>query len=246
LDETPGAVLLGNRQTYQEGAMRPSIKEFVSIAAATLPIGEPIYEFGSLQVPGQEGFADLRPLFPGKQYVGVDMRPGPGVDKVLDLHDIDLPAQSVGTVLSLDTLEHVEHPHRAMEQIHRLLKPDGLAIISSVMDFPIHDYPYDYWRFTPEAFRAICKPFTEVFVGSAGRADFPHTVVGVAFKSKAPDTAEFRRRYEAWRRRKSLKDIVRSITPPVLLPLLLTAYRAGRDATRSGPGTPNRSFRSAR
>jgi hypothetical protein len=38
--------------------MRESIKEFVKICAETLPIIEPIYEFGSLQVPGQEGFAD--------------------------------------------------------------------------------------------------------------------------------------------------------------------------------------------
>jgi ubiquinone/menaquinone biosynthesis C-methylase UbiE len=83
------------------------------------------------------------------------MRDGPGVDKLLNLHDIDLPSESVGTILCFDTLEHVEYPHRALEQIYRILKPDGIAVVSSVMDFPIHDYPYDYWRFTPEAFKSI-------------------------------------------------------------------------------------------
>jgi hypothetical protein len=63
--------------------MRESIKQFVKIAADTLPILEPIYEFGALQVPGQEGFADLRPIFAGKEYVGCDMREGPGVDRIL-------------------------------------------------------------------------------------------------------------------------------------------------------------------
>lgn len=43
--------------------MRESIKEFVKIIADTLPIVEPIYEFGLLQVPGQESFAYLRPIF---------------------------------------------------------------------------------------------------------------------------------------------------------------------------------------
>lgn len=50
--------------------MRESIKQFVKVVADTLPILEPIYEFGSLQVPGQESFADLRPFFPSKEYVG--------------------------------------------------------------------------------------------------------------------------------------------------------------------------------
>ncbi|MQY58055.1 MAG: hypothetical protein GH144_00405 [Clostridia bacterium] len=50
------------------------VKQFVEIVAETMPITEPIFEFGSLQVPGQEGFADLRPLFPNKEYVGCDIR----------------------------------------------------------------------------------------------------------------------------------------------------------------------------
>ena len=57
--------------------MRESIKEFVKIVSETLPIPEPIFEFGSLQVPGQEGFADLRPIFPNKKYIGCDIREGP-------------------------------------------------------------------------------------------------------------------------------------------------------------------------
>jgi hypothetical protein len=95
--------------------MRQSIKDFVNIASTSLPILEPIYEFGSFQVPSQVDFADLRPLFRHKEYVGCDMREGIGVDKILNLHDIDIPAESVGTVLCFDTLEHVEYPRWAMD-----------------------------------------------------------------------------------------------------------------------------------
>jgi len=202
--------------------MRPSIKDFVSIVARTVPIKEPIYEFGALQVPGQEGFADLRPLFSGREYVGTDMREGVGVDKVLDLHDIDAPSESVGTVLCLDTLEHVEDPRRAMQEIFRILKPDGIAVISSVMCFPIHAYPYDYWRFTPEAFRSILKPFAHSFVGFAGKEDFPHTVVGIGFKGSAPPLLEFEEGYKKWRedlaareRLSTYKYIRRLLVPPI-------------------------------
>lgn len=54
--------------------MRESIKEFAKITAETLPNYAPIYEFGSYQVPGQEELANLRPLFPDKEFVGADMR----------------------------------------------------------------------------------------------------------------------------------------------------------------------------
>ncbi len=84
--------------------MRQNIKKFASIISTTLPIFEPIYEFGSLQVPGQKGFSDLRPIFSNKEYIGCDMIEGQGVDKILDLHAIDLPSESIGLVLCFDTL----------------------------------------------------------------------------------------------------------------------------------------------
>lgn len=166
--------------------MRQVIKEFVKICSRTLPIHEPIYEFGSFQVPGQKGFADLRPLFPHKKYVGADIREGEGVDVIKDLHKINLPPESVGTVLCLDTFEHVEFLRKAIEEVHRILKPKGFLIVSSVMQCPIHD-THDFWRFTPEGFDSLLKPFTDSFVGSVGNPKFPHTVVGVASKSLIPD-----------------------------------------------------------
>jgi len=183
--------------------MRESIKEFVKIVADTLPIFEPIYEFGSLQVPGQEGIADLRPFFAGKKYVGCDMQEGPGVDRVLNLHNIDLPSEAVGTVLILDTLEHVELVRKAVEEAYRILKPDGILVISSVMKFPIHNFPYDYWRFTPEGFKSLLKPFKSSFVDFAGDEKFPHTVVGIGFKgSVSKDKIEdFEEKVKYWKRR---------------------------------------------
>lgn len=111
------------------------------------------------------------------------MKEGPGVDKVLDLHDIRMPDESIGTILTMDTLEHVEFVRRAIKEAYRILKPGGLLAIASVMNFPIHDHPQDYWRFTPAAFRSLLRPFPFVLVESVGREDFPHTVIGIGYKS---------------------------------------------------------------
>ena len=162
--------------------MRQNIRDFVEAVAQTLPIGEPIYEFGSFRVKGQEEIANLRPLFPGKEYVGCDLRSGPGVDRVLDLHNIDLPDATAGTVLCLDTLEHVEYCHQAVSEMHRILKEGGICVLSSVMLFPIHEYPHDFWRFTPDGFKSLLRPFSSSYVSWEGDHRLPHTVVGIGAK----------------------------------------------------------------
>lgn len=195
----------------------------MELCSRVLPIHEPIYEFGSLQVPGQEGYADLRRFFPGRDYVGADVRDGPGVDIILNLHDIDLPAESVGTVLVLETLEHVERPWRAVVELHRVLKPGGVLIASSQMNYPIHNHPVDYWRFTPEAFRVLLKPFDQTHIDFAGESHFPHTVVGVGFKgSVAEDVLPgLRRECRLWRRQcrypeeTVLGKLITLVTPPL-------------------------------
>ncbi len=213
--------------------MRESIRQFVKICAETLPISEPIYEFGFLQVEGQEGFADLRIFFNGKKYIGADMRAGLGVDIILNLHNIDIPSQSVGTVLILDTLEHVEFVRKAVEEAHRILKPNGILVISSLMNFPIHDYPYDYWRFTPEAFKSLLSPFSSSFVEFAGASNFPHTVVGIGVKgSIAQDTMDkFLQKAKFWKTHQGDPFLVKvtRLIPPIVLPVLFTIYRKIRE-----------------
>jgi SAM-dependent methyltransferase len=167
--------------------MLKAIKRFAEICAKTLPMHEPIYEFGALRVPGQEEIADLRPFFPGKTYIGTDMREGTGVDQIIDLHNIGLAPGTVGTAIMLETLEHVEYPRKAIENIHSSLRDDGVFILSSLMNFPIHDYPYDYWRFTPEGFNSLLKIFKFSFVDFIGKPEFPHSILGIASKTAIPE-----------------------------------------------------------
>ena len=76
--------------------MRPHLREFLELCAETLECAEPIVEIGSFQVAGQEKIANLRPLFVGKQYIGCDMQPGPGVDRLEDIHQLSFRRGEVG------------------------------------------------------------------------------------------------------------------------------------------------------
>lgn len=140
--------------------MQSIVKQFLEIVITHFSVPAPIYEIGSYQVAGQEGFADLRPYFPGEQYVGCDMRPGPGVDRIENVESLSLPDGSAGTIIIMDTLEHVENPFHAIREIHRVLDDKGLLILAVPFNFQIHDYPSDYWRFTPACIEKLLERFS--------------------------------------------------------------------------------------
>ena len=157
--------------------------DFMKDVSRSVELLEPIVEFGSLQVePGQPN--DLRPLFAGREFIGTDMREGPGVDRVADLRKLDFADGEIGTAVCLDTLEHCEDPLAACREMHRALGDGGVCVISSVMLFGIHGYPNDYWRFTPEGFRTLLSPFDDVWVEGVGDPDIPFQVVGIGGKGR--------------------------------------------------------------
>ena len=88
-----------------------------------------------------------------------------------------------------------------MDEVHRILRADGIFIATSVMNFRIHAWPHDYWRFTPEGFKSLFKPFAYSIVEFAGDRRFPHTVVGVGFKSPVEEekVMDFLKRLERWK-----------------------------------------------
>jgi SAM-dependent methyltransferase len=174
--------------------MRDHNKAFCSLVAQTFDCPDPIFEFGSYQVEGQEGYANLRALFPARKYVGCDMRPGPGVDRVEDVAAISLPDESAGTVLCIETFEHVFEVRKAFDEVFRLLRPGGIFVITSPLNFRIHGYPDDYWRMTPNCLRRQLSPYSARLSGHQGHRAFPHTVMGVGFK--APVSVDCRARLE--------------------------------------------------
>jgi SAM-dependent methyltransferase len=159
------------------------ITNFVAELGELVDLPEPIVEFGSLQVEADQT-NDLRLVFPDKTFIGTDLRPGLGVDRIEDLRYLSFADGEVGTALCLDTLEHCADPLTACRELHRVLRPGGVCAVTSVMWFPIHAYPHDYWRFTPEGMRLLLAPFDDVWVNGIGHPALPTQVVAVAAKGR--------------------------------------------------------------
>lgn len=164
--------------------MRDNVRAFVESAVTALDLRGPVFEFGALQID-EDPRGDLRGLFPERKYVGCDMRPGPGVDRLEDLGKLTLPDGSVETVLCVDTLEHVFEARKAVDEMIRVLAPGGILLVSVPMEFRVHNYPADYWRFTPACIDRLLAPLAASLVVWQGQDKFPHTVFGLGCKAPA-------------------------------------------------------------
>lgn len=185
--------------------MRDHVRAFVKLAAESFAARGPIYEFGSYLVAGQGSRGDLRSFFPGREYVGCDMREGPGVDRIEDLGALNIPDNTARTIVCVDTLEHVFEVRRAAEEMIRVLAPGGLIMIAAPMDFRIHDYPSDYWRITPSCLERLLAPLDATLVGWQGVDSYPHTVFAIGAKHPlgshfATGAQRFMAAYQAWLR----------------------------------------------
>jgi ubiquinone/menaquinone biosynthesis C-methylase UbiE len=131
------------------------------------------------------------------------MRPGPGVDQVEDVSAISLPDFSAGTVLCIETFEHVFEVRRAFDEVFRILMPGGVFVITTPLNFRIHGYPDDYWRMTPNCLRRLMSRYEARVAGYQGHRSFPHSVMAVGIKGPAPADALSRARtlvaeYQHW------------------------------------------------
>lgn len=167
-------------------------------AAAAFDFPQPILEVGSYQVAGQGELIELRSLFPGRSYEGVDVRHGPGVDRVADVEALPYADASFGTVIAMNTFEHVPRFWRGFDEVHRVLRPDGALLISMPFYFRIHNHPNDYWRFSPTALEVLLQPYPNTIIGWHGPKQRPANVFAVAFREEAPaltsdDYERFRR-----------------------------------------------------
>jgi SAM-dependent methyltransferase len=93
------------------------------------------------------------------KYIGCDVVQSSlgTVDVLCEATKIPLPNSEFDTVISTQVIEHVSEPQQMIHEAYRLLKPNGYLIISSNMYWPLHEEPYDFFRFTKHGFRHILE-----------------------------------------------------------------------------------------
>ena len=70
---------------------------------------------------------------------------------------LPFPDNSFDHIACFNTLEHIYDAYGSVEEIQRVLKPGGRAIITVPFIFRIHGHPDDYSRCTPSWWQETCR-----------------------------------------------------------------------------------------
>jgi SAM-dependent methyltransferase len=91
-----------------------------------------------------------------------------GVDAPFSLHDMGaIDVHALGNalpfrdgafdiVLCTEVLEHVPDPGKVLREIFRVLKHDGSLIMTTPFLVPLHEDPYDFYRYTTYGLKYLC------------------------------------------------------------------------------------------
>jgi SAM-dependent methyltransferase len=89
-----------------------------------------------------------------KKYVGMDLeKPAYYGQMEPDLkwngRHIPLEDESIDCVMATEFLEHYAEPENALNEIRRVLRPDGRLFATVPFLWNLHEVPYDEYRYTP-------------------------------------------------------------------------------------------------
>jgi len=86
------------------------------------------------------------------------------------IHKIKLKENSIDTVIATELFEHIPNIGEVLAEIYRILKPSGLLYLTVPFIWPLHEVPYDEFRYTPyslERFIAQAK-FKNILIHPIG------------------------------------------------------------------------------
>ncbi len=121
-----------------------------------------------LVVGGSAAQPGLAPLYaqPSVSIIGFDIYGSDLVQFIADGHSIPLMSGSVDAVVIQAVLEHVLDPPRVVQEIHRVLRPDGIVYAETAFMQQVHEGAYDFTRYTESGHRWLFRNFELVEAGS--------------------------------------------------------------------------------
>ncbi len=127
--------------------VRRSVRKNVIEVFGRLSPGHRVFDIGCGTKPFS---ADLTKI--GCICIGVDIDDGfydqGFIDLVGSAYRVPAADGEADAVMLIQVIEHLDKPQEAFAEAHRLLKPGGIAIVTSPFLYPIHAAPHDYLRYT--------------------------------------------------------------------------------------------------
>jgi SAM-dependent methyltransferase len=138
------------------------IREEIIKFSKYLPNNAIILDFGCGEKPYYLFFKDL-----AKEYIGLDIENSPEKNKNINIiikqgNKLPFPDEYFDAIISTEVFEHIENIWFYAEELKRVLKINGRAIISAPFTWDYHPYPNDYWRISEDGWHSLFKGFREI------------------------------------------------------------------------------------
>jgi len=98
--------------------------------------------------------------------INVDPSPNSTASVFCDAHDLPFQDGSVDAVVAQAVLEHVADPWRCVEEIHRVLKPNGIVYAETPFMQQVHLHGFDFTRFSHMGHQRLFRRFAEIESGA--------------------------------------------------------------------------------
>lgn len=79
------------------------------------------------------------------------------VDLIASLDRLPFQKEIFDCILCTEVLEHVPNPVLALKEFYRILKPGGRIFLTTPFLVPLHEMPYDFFRYTPSALKSMAR-----------------------------------------------------------------------------------------
>lgn len=102
---------------------------------------------------------------PSFEVVESDVVIGERTSLVCDAHDLPFADGTFDAVILQGVLEYMADPFRVADEIHRVLRADGMVYAESPFMQPVHGGGHDFFRFTDRGHRRVFHHFEEIKSG---------------------------------------------------------------------------------
>jgi SAM-dependent methyltransferase len=85
-----------------------------------------------------------------------------------DGRQIPFQSETFDAILCTEVLEHVLDYQTLVNEMHRVLRPGGIILVTVPWSARWHYIPYDYFRYSPSALRSIFTEFESIVVTARG------------------------------------------------------------------------------
>jgi len=194
--------------------------DYLEMMLARLEGVKTALDVGSLDVNGS---ARSTVTMRGVGYLGADIQAGPNVDVVLDIAgafaDVDraLSGNRFDLVMSLNTLEHIFEPIKALDNMLGLARPGGYLLVAAPMVWEPHEWPRDFCRLLPDFFKKYAEARGLTVVGGSMLVSARDT------RRSSADTRNMPEEVPA-RRGGRLVRLIRRAAKPLVMPGLREAW----------------------